>query len=84
MFRSSRLQLFALLVGLSALTAAPAPCQETVGSLGVVLWRVLDDESGKPVETVEIRLVGEGEVTAGIEHADASHRTFLNSLRGVT
>jgi hypothetical protein len=33
----------------------------STGQPGVVLGRVLDNESGEPVETVEIRLIGEGE-----------------------
>ncbi len=40
--------------------ARPAPCQER-GQAAVVLGHVVDAESGKPIETVEIRLVGRGE-----------------------
>jgi hypothetical protein len=51
----------AVVVGLSSVDAPPALCQEGAGQPGVVLGRVLDAESGQPVERVEIRLVGDAE-----------------------
>ncbi|MGD2153888.1 MAG: carboxypeptidase regulatory-like domain-containing protein [Gemmatimonadales bacterium] len=39
----------------------PAAAQEGTQSQAVVLGRVLDDETGQPIETVEVRFVGEGE-----------------------
>jgi hypothetical protein len=40
--------------------ARPAPCQEQ-GRAGVVLGHVVDAASGKPIEAVEVRLVGGAE-----------------------
>jgi hypothetical protein len=51
----------ASLVCLSGLIVRPASGQEGGGQDAVVLGRVVDAESGDPIETVEIRLVGRGE-----------------------
>lgn len=52
--------ILAAMLGLSGLGLQPAPAQAVGVQSSVVAGRVLDLESGRPIEAVQVRLTGEG------------------------